>query len=143
MAYKNPEDQLTHQREYRRAGPGKATLRKYDQSAKGKANRAKANRTLRHRYCLLRSRAKRKGLETLTFEDYCVAVEGEPCLFCNVALTNVAGVGLDRLDHKHGYNRNNVVPCCKSCNIKKGFLEAAGFVYPRTVVLLEELLCTS
>ena len=144
MGFKNPEDQAAYQRRYRRDGGGKATLQRYDSSPKGKINRAKANRTLYHRYLLLTYRARRKNLgEFVTFESYTEIVKDKPCYLCGKDLSDAAGVGLDRLDNRLGYISTNVAPCCKRCNMRKGYLEAAGFAYPRTVELLKELLCTS
>lgn len=52
----------------------------------------------------------------------------------------MAGSGIDRQDHRLGYVHGNCVPCCSNCNTKKGLLEAAGLVYPRTVEVLMEIL---
>lgn len=50
------------------------------------------------------------------------------------------GHNVDRVDNRKGYEWSNVVPCCGPCNTRKGYLEGAGFTYPRNVELLRELL---
>lgn len=39
----------------------------------------------------------------------------KPCHYCNEAL-HIFGIGLDRMDNNIGYELQNVVPCCVSCN---------------------------
>lgn len=51
-----------------------------------------------------------------------------PCFYCNSAPNNAKKLygkvykynGLDRIDNDKGYVEDNVVPCCKNCNIAKG-----------------------
>lgn len=76
----------------------------------------------------------------LTFEQYKALLE-LPCNYCGGALPETGGC-LDRLDHRIGYIKENVVSCCKDCNRRKGGLEQAGFNFPRTVELMRELLCS-
>lgn len=66
-------------------------------------------------------------------------VANNKCYYCPNKLPE-AGGGLDRLDHRLGYQLGNVVPCCRCCNTRKGQLETAGLCYPRTVEVLMEIL---
>lgn len=54
----------------------------------------------------------------------------KPCFYCGVKYSNNFGDkhgfnggikynGLDRIDNSKGYTLENVVPCCKACNISK------------------------
>lgn len=40
----------------------------------------------------------------------------KPCYYCN---EEIKTIGLDRVDNKKGYLLNNIVSCCKICNILK------------------------
>ena len=39
-----------------------------------------------------------------------------PCEYCQSKTLNTTGCGLDRKDSSKGYVKENVVPCCTSCN---------------------------
>ncbi len=55
-----------------------------------------------------------KSLEwTLTFEAY-VAITSQPCYYCRGSLPPTGG--LDRIDNTLGYTKENVLPCCTTCN---------------------------
>lgn len=55
----------------------------------------------------------------LTFEQYCKKIS-EPCYYCNGFFPQViAGGGLDKIDPLKGYTYNNVISCCRTCNIVK------------------------
>lgn len=94
---------------------------------------------LRKNFNDLKSKAKQRGLEfTLDFAMYEVVMTESRCMYCFGPLPQHGG-GLDRLDNRLGYTWENVKLCCGDCNLKKGHLEGAGFTYPRTVELMEEL----
>jgi hypothetical protein len=96
--------------------------------------------TVRRRFVMLRSTAKKlKRDMTLTESDYEILVSQNICLYCGGSLPKV-GCGLDRQNNKMGYVHGNVVPCCHHCNERKGSLEGLGFIYPRSVELLAEIL---
>ena len=90
------------------------------------------------RFSQAKSHSKRRGFSwTLTLEEH-TALTALPCTYCEGRL-NTPQSGLDRLDHKRGYEMGNVVPCCRFCYLRKGRLEQAGFRDPRTVELMKEL----
>lgn len=71
------------------------------------------------RFSFSRKRAKERELEwTLSLEEYQKLII-QPCHYCNDLLgskvTNCSG--LDRLDDTKGYEFDNVVSCCRSCNV--------------------------
>jgi hypothetical protein len=86
----------------------------------------------------VRNAAKRNKVWELSLELYEKLILN-PCAYCFGPVHETC-IGLDRMDHRIGYVESNVVPCCKKCNFRKGLLEGAGFVYPRTVELTQELL---
>lgn len=91
------------------------------------------------RFSCLKVSARSRGLKmTLTFVQYASLIGQNICSYCGGPLAP-KGLGLDRQDHRKGYEPDNVVACCFPCNWKKGHLEGLGFTYPRTVELLLEL----
>jgi len=76
---------------------------------------AKKNRRRpRQHYSWYKSRAKFKSLSfSLVLEEFKVLIR-QPCHYCGIPST-----GLDRIDPKQGYRSDNVVSCCKRCNIAK------------------------
>jgi hypothetical protein len=72
----------------------------------------------KQRWANARRRSARSG-ETweIPLETY-VKIISKRCHYCNGEL-NPTGCGLDRKDNEIGYLTENVVPCCKECNIIK------------------------
>lgn len=69
-------------------------------------------------------RAKERGLEwTIPQEEYWHLIR-QPCYYCGSSL-NPTGAGLDRKDNSRGYTSDNVVPCCRACNLMKSNLWTA------------------
>ena len=60
--------------------------------------------------------AKDRGLPfELSLEQF-LSFVGKSCFYCRAETT---GVGLDRIDNLLGYSMNNIVPCCRQCNVAK------------------------
>ena len=74
------------------------------------------------RYGNLKHSSKLRGIEfNLNFSDYNNLIK-LPCYYCNNLFhKNIVGSGLDRIDSSKGYERENVVSCCKICNMLKGY----------------------
>jgi hypothetical protein len=82
------------------------------------------NRTVKHRFSVLKNAAKRRKLEcSLSFSNYAVLVS-HPCFYCGGILSETGG-GLDRVNNNVGYVQGNVRPCCHPCNqAKSDFTES-------------------
>jgi len=52
----------------------------------------------------------------------------ENCFYCNYFSSKGYLNGVDRLDSKNGYIKNNCVSCCSYCNLMKGCLDPETFV---------------
>ena len=50
------------------------------------------------------------------------------CSYCGEPVVGGKGVGLDRIDSSKPYLINNVLPCCKFCNVAKGTMSISEFV---------------
>lgn len=74
--------------------------------------------------------------------DYFVKISQLPCHYCGrngvqifrdyfrkILLSNnkIYYNGIDRIDSKKGYYKNNIVPCCKNCNTAKNSLTQKEF----------------
>ena len=51
----------------------------------------------------------------------------QPCFYCNHKKDGEVN-GIDRLDNNQGYQEDNVVPCCETCNSMKGSQHPQEFV---------------
>lgn len=97
---------------YRKSEKGRAYRSKYEQSLKGKLNSYKTN-------------AKARGIQfALTLEQFS-GFWGKPCHYCGDAIDTI---GLDRVDSSLGYTVDNVVPCCRTCNIAKLDQDKQAFI---------------
>jgi len=80
------------------------------------------------RFSQSKYRAKKRGIIfTLTFDQFSNLIK-QPCFYCkSKPNSNTTGFWLDRLNNKKGYITNNVVPCCKICNVMKNNLSFNEF----------------
>jgi len=67
---------------------------------------------------MAKSCAKRKQLNWNIFKEDYIKLISQVCYYCDGEL-NKTGSGLDRVNNSKGYELNNVVPCCKRCNMIK------------------------
>lgn len=116
----NKEKQLAQNKEWRERNPEK---KKELWQEWYKEN---PERSPRRRFTEAKNKAvKKRGIEwVLTFEEYCSLIV-LPCYYCNNELGQPVkrACGLDRLDSNIGYQLDNVVSCCYTCNcIKNEFL---------------------
>lgn len=90
-------------------------------------------------YSRYRRRAK-KDLRLdfgLTMEQF-IETTQKPCYYCGALPNNIMKRenyngeyvynGLDRVDSNKGYMFDNVVPCCRTCNVAKGALPLDEFI---------------
>lgn len=93
-----------------------------------------ARRTVLYEYKVA---AAARGLSWSLTEDDFDALTAMDCAYCNTPPRNVYRKtrngsftynGIDRVDNTRGYDRANVVPCCRICNRAKGNLTHAEFV---------------
>lgn len=71
--------------------------------------------------------AKRRLCFDLTIDEVARLVRS-PCVFCGNVPLDTQRNGIDRVDSTLGYFRNNVQPCCKTCNRMKQRLEDREFL---------------
>jgi hypothetical protein len=83
----------------------------------------------------LRSK-RRQTLFALSFEEFSDIVLA-PCYYCGAPAgstsrrrtitTDTVISGIDRIDNNGGYTADNVVPCCRICNVAKSTLTQEEF----------------
>jgi hypothetical protein len=74
--------------------------------------------------------ASKRGLKVLSYEDFLPFTKITECNYCGspitwtkhfvIAKTRQSGYNLDRKNTNIGYEKQNLVVCCKSCNWTKG-----------------------
>jgi hypothetical protein len=85
-----------------------------------------------------RRRAERRGNQWNLTKEQVKDIISKPCHYCGISYSNHAGKhsdfngsikynGLDRVDNIRGYSMDNVVPCCKTCNVAKNNLSLVEF----------------
>ena len=67
-----------------------------------------------------------RGECTLTAEWVVENIFSKPCQYCGE--TDWTKIGCDRIDNLKSHTPDNVVPCCYSCNCKKGIKEYEKFI---------------
>lgn len=50
------------------------------------------------------------------------------CYYCDKSLKESNGARLDRIDSNKGYILQNVVPCCKRCNVAKNDMTITEYI---------------
>jgi len=85
-----------------------------------------------HQY--LKMAKKRNRTFTLTKED-CKDYFNTNCYYCG---EEYKGLRMDRIDSSIGYEKNNIRPCCWSCNFMKNELSESDF-YKQIKKIIEHL----
>lgn len=96
-----------------------------------------------------RHAAKRRGLEDQLTDDEIFELHSSVCVYCGSPPSNYKHKeynggyrynGIDRVDNSIGYVKNNVVPCCKHCNIAKGTCSTREFL-KRCIAISKRFRC--
>ena len=87
--------------------------------ARRESQRKSAAKTKRGggRFNYVRANAQRSGRKWALKRDLYEELVQAPCYYCKLTNNVEAGIGLDRLDNKRGYESDNVVSCCVECKI--------------------------
>lgn len=89
--------------------------------------------SITRRFNALKQKARRLNTDfNITLHDYELIIDGARCEYCSGKLPAI-GHGLDRIDSDYGYTKDNVTPCCYSCNMIKG----DRFTYTQMKILAE------
>lgn len=76
--------------------------------------------------------AKERGIDWKLKDSYAKELIAKECFYCGAKFSNewdgYKYNGIDRVDNEKGYEENNVVPCCKICNVAKHDLSLRDFI---------------
>lgn len=89
-------------------------IQKKERIDKGKT-RNKYDSKLDPRYKKYIMRANRKQIAMELTESEFKTITSLNCYYCGTS----SRIGIDRIDSKGGYTRDNVRPCCTKCNMMK------------------------
>ena len=86
-----------------------------------KSDKTDENRQLRRRFSRAITLVKYKSGRqwSIPFEKWLKFINS-PCYYCNILSKTKVGTGLDRINNSYGYHIDNVLPCCRSCNVTRG-----------------------
>ena len=85
----------------------------------------KKNRTAKYKIYVWS--AKQKNLSFELSEEQCIDFFNDECFYCRFPGIDYPN-GIDRLDSSDGYNMDNCVSCCETCNMSKGQLSPLLFL---------------
>lgn len=86
------------------------------------------NTTVKGRYNIYKKGAKKRKLVfSLTLKEF-EEITSKKCYYCNEFSLNKNYSGIDRIDSKKGYEKDNVIPCCEICNKMKMDLNYFDFI---------------
>lgn len=87
--------------------------------------RSMYDQTIKGRYVTYKSGAKKRGfIFTISLDEF-ISFWDKDCFYCG---DKIKGIGLDRVDSTMGYEINNVVSCCKKCNMMKATSTYSNFI---------------
>jgi hypothetical protein len=105
----------------RPCGTAAAILKRYPDRQEAQRTRAYHN--------LINNAASRKIEVNVTREEL-IELMKNPCTYCG----SVNKIGVDRIDSNLGYIKQNITPCCKTCNLAKHVMSSTQFIAHCTAV---------
>jgi hypothetical protein len=131
---KNREARIKKSADWRKNNPEKYREQYERSNALGAFQHYKFIRSNKGRFYSLRRQAAKRSLEVrLDIATYSTLIQSR-CHYCDGVL-NETGSGLDRVDNTKGYSVDNVVPCCKNCNVMKN----SFLTYDEMLVVMKAL----
>ena len=82
-----------------------------------------------------KAKAKERNIKWMLSRDDFINISEKPCFYCVISSSmnlNINGYiylynGVDRVDSQKDYTPDNIVPCCKQCNIAKSDMSLTEF----------------
>jgi len=125
----NREVELQRSKDWQSNNPDKVKKQRKQYRIKNRekliTNKKIYDQTLKGRFLHYKSSAKQRGHEfSLSLEDFSKFWQ-KNCTYCNQIILTV---GLDRVNSQKGYTLDNVVSCCRNCNIAKNDRSVSEFI---------------
>ena len=92
--------------------------------ASNRKYRRKFNHKEKYRNYIYRSITTDREL-SISYEEFLDLVTNYSCYYCGLDNDQL---GLDRVDNSQGYTLENVVPCCRPCNVAKNDMSYNDFI---------------
>jgi 5-methylcytosine-specific restriction endonuclease McrA len=81
-----------------------------------------------YRWSTFKSQARRRGIPFSITELEHFAIALQQCSYCGGKESTSMFNGIDRVDSNSDYSLQNLVPCCKICNVMKGSMGKQQFL---------------
>lgn len=93
---------------------------------KTKVNRLQNQKEYRYKnaYKYYKLNAKRRKIDFDITQDEFNEIIKKPCHYCG----STDYIGIDRIEYKKGYTKNNILPCCGMCNRMKNIYSYEDFI---------------
>lgn len=125
LEHKDVEKEKARQRFLRNPEEMRKKWREKNRNYRSKHPRQKEKQTPRRKFNKYRNDAKRRGYEfLLSFEEFFSLRTNTICYYCSSS----EKIGIDRVNNKMGYLKENCVPCCWDCNRTKRILSKETFI---------------
>lgn len=86
------------------------------------------NNSVEKRYKQYKKDTLKRNFVPIFFEQF-QEITSQPCFYCGGWNDyELKFTGIDRVDNSKGYEENNIVPCCKVCNVLKGRFSRRAFI---------------
>jgi flagella basal body P-ring formation protein FlgA len=94
---------------------------------KVKKIQAKNKHSKQSRFTIYKYSAKKRNIEFNLSEEKAYELFCDNCFYCD-KMEDYKTMGIDRINNDIGYQNDNVVPCCKMCNMMKKQLSVINFI---------------
>lgn len=121
-AQKNKEKIHQYQKEYRASHKASNSEYQKQYREKNKDKLTEYKKSPHSRYMVYKRNAKNRDLDFNLSEDEFIEISGQPCIYCGEysdTYNSIPFNGIDRINSKAGYQKDNCVPCCSMCNKMK------------------------
>jgi hypothetical protein len=109
------------------------------------ARQIKESQDLQRRIRSYKNNAKQRNITFNLTDEQCVEFFKSQCRVCNNDNIDELFCGIDRIDNKKGYSKENCRPCCIMCNFMKGskddvfFLKKAEYILNNWKIIKTEI----
>ena len=126
MAWSNPERKREYDREWYQKNKEKRKMSNKLYYQKTKKERSIKQKEYRRKnlYNYYKLGAKRRKINfDIEKEEFEIKINN-PCHYCG----QEKDIGIDRVDYKKGYTKENTIPCCRMCNRMKNIFSYNDFI---------------
>lgn len=130
-AQKNKDKIRQYQKEYRDSHKKSNAEYQKQYRIKNKDKLDEYKKSPHVRYGVYKRNAKHRNWQFNLSEDDFIEISAQPCIYCGEysdTYNNEPFNGIDRIDSSIGYEKDNCVPCCATCNRMKMDLKVDDWI---------------